>query len=123
MVIPDVPWGPYADHFAVDIGGARIFSAPQAAHAVAVFDARTWKFTTLIHGIGNPHSIYFSAKNQRLFVVDGQAGDVKVFDGRDFRLVKTVALAPGADASIYDPTTKLLYVETGATMRTWITLC
>lgn len=113
MVIPDVPWGPYADHFAVDVAGGRLFSTPQAAHAMAVFDTRQWKFVTLIRGIGNPHSVYFSPANQRLFVVDGQAGEVKVFDGHDYRLIMAIPLAPGPDGSIYDPGTKLLYVENG----------
>lgn len=113
MIMPDVPWGPYSDHLGLDFAGHRLFATPQAAHAIAVFDTREWKFLRLIHGVGNPHSVYFSEESQRLFVVDGQSGDVKIFRGADYTLAGQIPIGGGADGSIYDPASKVLYVESG----------
>lgn len=111
--MPEVPWGPYSDHLATDIAGKRLFATPQADHAVAVFDIRAPKLLAMIPGIGNPHAVFYSTETNRLFVVDGEAGAVKVFDGADFKLVKTISLAIGADGLSYDPSTRLLYVNNG----------
>jgi DNA-binding beta-propeller fold protein YncE len=112
MVIPGVPWGPYSDHLAVDVRGDRLFATPQAAHEVAVLDIKTSSVTTVIKDIGNPHGVFYSEAFNRLFVTDGAAGNVKVFDGTKLTLETTIP-APGADGLAYDPSTKLLYAVYG----------
>jgi DNA-binding beta-propeller fold protein YncE len=67
----------------------------------------------LVRGIGNPHGVFYSNRAQRLFVDDGEAGDVKVFDGNDFKLLKKIPVAAGANGSTFDPSTQLLYVNSG----------
>jgi DNA-binding beta-propeller fold protein YncE len=113
ITIPGVPLGPYSDHLAVDSTRGRLFATPQAAKAVAVLDLRGGRVLRMIHGIGNPHGIFYSSTLKRLFVVDGQSGDLKIFNGEDYSLIKTVSLKLGADASVYDPDTRLLYVNNG----------
>lgn len=113
IVMPEVPWGPYSDYLAADVPGGRVFATPQAAHAVAVFDVRGFKLLTMVHGIGNPHGVFYSTEAKRLFVDDGEAGAVKVFSDGDFKLVKTIPVAVGANGLTYDPSTKLLYVNNG----------
>jgi DNA-binding beta-propeller fold protein YncE len=113
IVIEGVPWGPYSDYLATDVPGARVFATPQAAHAVAVLDVRAGKLVTLVKGIGNPHGVFYSTDAKRLFVADGEAGAVKVFDGDDFRLLKTIPVAVGANGATYEPATHLLYVNNG----------
>lgn len=113
IVMPDVPWGPYSDYLATDVAGGRVFATPQAAHAVAVFDAKASKLVTMVHGIGNPHGVFYSNRAKRLFVDDGEAGEVKVFDGNDFKLIKKIPVAAGANGSTFDPSTQLLYVNNG----------
>lgn len=112
MVIPDVPWGPYSDHLTVDVRGGRLFATPQAAHEVAVLDIKTSTVITLIKNVGNPHGVFYSSRFNRLFVTDGAAGSVKVFDGARLTLEATIP-APGADGLAYDPATKLLYAVYG----------
>ena len=112
MVIPGVPWGPYSDHLAADVHGGRLFASPQAAHEVAVLDVKTSKVIALIKDIGNPHGLFYSRQFNRLFVTDGAAGNVKVFDGTTFALEATIP-APGADGLSFDPSTKLLYAVYG----------
>ncbi|MHB8814938.1 MAG: YncE family protein [Steroidobacteraceae bacterium] len=113
IVIPDVPVGPYSDHMDVDLAGKRLFAAPQAAKAVAVLDLEHGRVLKMIGGFGNPHSIFYSARLNRLFVTDGGSGDVKVFSGRDYSLIKTIRLDIGADGMVYDPRSRLLYVNNG----------
>lgn len=112
MVIPGVPWGPYSDHMAVDVRGGRLFVTPQAAHEVAVLDLHDSKVIALIRNIGNPHGVFYSERLNRLFVTDGAAGSVKVFDGTKFSLEAAIP-APGADGLAYDPSTTLLYAAYG----------
>ncbi|MDB6086344.1 MAG: Pyrrolo-quinoline quinone beta-propeller repeat-containing protein [Gammaproteobacteria bacterium] len=113
IVIPDVATGPYSDHVAIDVVGKRLFATPQAAKAVAVLDLNAGRVLKMITGIGNPHGIFYSPELKRLFVVDGASGDVKVFSGEDYALIKTIPLTTGADALDYDPHSKFLYVNNG----------
>lgn len=113
IVIPGVPIGPYSDHMAVDFAGKRLFATPQAGKAVAVLDLKDGRVLKMIGGLDNPHSIFYSSRLQRLFVTDGTSGEVKIFRGSDYSLIKTIRLEPGADGLIYDPRTQLLYVNNG----------
>jgi DNA-binding beta-propeller fold protein YncE len=113
IVIPDVPVGPYSDHMDVDLAGKRLFATPQAAKAVAVLDLEHGRVLKMIGGFGNPHSIFYSARLKRLFVTDGEGGEVKVFSGADYSLLKIIRLHAGADGMVYDPRSRLLYVNNG----------
>lgn len=113
IVIPDVPVGPYSDHMEVDLAGKRLFATPQAAKSVAVLDLVHGRVLKMIGGFGNPHSVFYSARLKRLFVTDGASGEVKVFSGEDYALIKTIRLDIGADGMVYDPRSRLLYVNNG----------
>ena len=113
ITIPGVPPGPYSDYVFVDSTGERLFATPQAAKAVAVIDLKDGRVLKMIRGIGNPHGVFYSPTLNRLFVCDGERGDVKVFSGKDYSLIKTIPLAVGADGLAYDPRTKFLYVNNG----------
>ena len=113
ITIPDVPPGPYSDYVFVDSTGGRLFATPQAAKAVAVIDLKSGRVLKMIRGIGNPHGVFYSPTLNRLFVCDGERGDVKVFGGKDYSLIKTIPLAVGADGLAYDPRTKFIYVNNG----------
>src|SRR5260370_36802899 len=49
----------------------------------------------------------------RLYVTDGEAGDVKIFDSTTYRLLSSVNLLEDADSIGYDPATKYLYIDNG----------
>lgn len=113
MIMPGVPWGPYSDHLAVDPRGGRFFATPQAAHEVAVMDIKTSRVIARIRDhIQNPHGVFYSPELNRLFVTDGGAGNVKVYDGKTFTLQTTIP-AGAADSLAFDPSTKLLYAGYG----------
>ena len=109
----DVPVGPYTDHLAVDLKGQRLFATPQARKSVQVFDLNTGKFLHEIGGLGNPHAVLYRADLDRIYVVDGEPGLVRIYDGRDYHLLQTVSLLGDADSLGYDPRTKTAYVTNG----------
>lgn len=113
IIIPGVPVGPYSDYLSIDMADGRLFATPQAAKAVAVLDLRSGRVQKMIDQIGNPHGTYYSPTLKRLYVADGASGNLKVFSGADYSLIKTIPLRRGADWVAYDPTSGLLYVNNG----------
>jgi DNA-binding beta-propeller fold protein YncE len=113
LTIPAVPPGPYSDYLALDPAGKRLFATPQAAKAVAVLDLGSGQVLKMITGIGNSHGIYYSGALRRLFVADGASGDIKVYSGETYALLKTIPLARGADWLTFDPRSKFIYVNNG----------
>ena len=102
------------DHLLVDLKGQRLFTTPQGAKAVMVFDLKTRELIHTIPGIAIPHHLLYREDLNRLYVTDGgDGGALKIFDGKTYELIKSVPLLPDTDPSIYDPATKLLYVENG----------
>src|SRR2546421_8688278 len=101
------------DHFGIDMKGGRLFATPEGYHAVVVFDLQTGKLIHTIDGIGKPHAVLFREDLNRIYVTDGDAGDLKIFDGTTYSLVSSVKLLEDADSIGYDPATKYLYIDNG----------
>lgn len=102
------------DHFAVDLKGSRLFSTAEENEKVLVFDLKTNKLIHTIEGLKAPHSMVYRADLKKLFVVDGDLGEVKIFNSETYAPIGTIKVREGADSSTYDPATKYLYVvETG----------
>jgi len=101
------------DHFAIDLAGNRLFATPEAYKAVLVFDLKTGNLIHKISGIEKPHAILFRPDLKRLYVTDGEAGDVKIVDSESYAILSTVRLLEDADSIGYDPATKFLYINNG----------
>lgn len=101
------------DHFAIDLAGNRLFATPEAYKAVLVFDLKTGNLIQKISGIEKPHAILFREDLKRLYVTDGEAGDVKIVDSVSYKILSTVKLLEDADSIGYDFSTKLLYIDNG----------
>src|ERR1700694_6353884 len=101
------------DHFAIDLKGGRLFATPENYKAVVVFDLKTGKLIHTISGIERPHAVLYREDLDRLYVTDGEAGDVKIFDSTAYRLLSSVKLLEDADSIGYDPATKYLYIDNG----------
>src|SRR5438270_5380891 len=111
--LPELKDGDF-DHFTADLAGNRLFSTAEENGKVLVFDLKTSKLTHTIDGLKAPHSMLYRADLKKLFVVDGDLGELKIYDSNSYKEVGTVKLREGADSSTYDPSTKYLYVaETG----------
>jgi DNA-binding beta-propeller fold protein YncE len=48
-----------------------------------------------------------------LYITDGEAGDLKIFDSNTYKLLSSVKLLEDADSIGYDPVTKFLYIDNG----------
>ena len=110
--IPHVPWGPYADHMAVDVSRRLLYVTPQAAHEVAVVSLNSSRVIRVIPGIKNPHSVYYSRRYNRLVVTDGGNGEIKFFNAKTLNLEKTIS-APGADGLAPDRRSHMVVITYG----------
>jgi DNA-binding beta-propeller fold protein YncE len=101
------------DHLQVDLEGQRLFLAAEDNSAVEVVDLRTNALVHTITGLKAPHSLAYNAALKKLFVVDGEAAEVKIYDGTSFKYLGAVPMQANCDSSIYDPATKYMYVVNG----------
>ncbi len=110
--LPELHDGDF-DHFAVDVAGGRLFSTAEENSKVLVFDLKTTKLIQTIGDLKAPHSLLYRADSKKLFVVDGDLGEIKIYETDSYKPVGSIKLKEGADASVYDPSTKYLYVVNG----------
>jgi len=110
--LPELHDGDF-DHFAVDLPGNRLFSTAEENSKVLAFDLKTNKLIRTISDLKAPHSMLYRPDLKKLFVVDGDLGEVKIYETDAYKPVGTIKLKEGADASLYDPSTKYLYVVNG----------
>jgi len=101
------------DHMTVDLSSHRLFVTPEGYNSVIVFDDASGKILHVIKGIGVPHAVLFRSDLNRLYVTDGQPGALKIYDGKTYRLLKSITLLTHTDSVKYDPATKYLYIVTG----------
>src|SRR3981189_2513510 len=78
------------DHFGIDLKGGRLFATPEGYHAVVVFDLKTGKLVHKIDGLGKPHAVLYRGDLTRIYVTDGDAGALKIFDGKTEGLMSSV---------------------------------
>lgn len=101
------------DHLGVDLRGNRLFVAAESAHQVLVFNLRTGKYLRSIRNIQIPRAIFVREDLDRIYVTDGGAGEVKIFDSKTYRLIQSVKLKVDSDSIGYAPATHDLYVDNG----------
>jgi DNA-binding beta-propeller fold protein YncE len=110
-LLPDVKGN--FDHFAIDVKNNRLFATPEEYKAVLVFDLKSGKLIHTIRGIEKPHAILYREDLNHLYVTDGEAGDLKIFDSTSYALLSTVKLKLDADSIGYDPAAQFLYIDNG----------
>jgi DNA-binding beta-propeller fold protein YncE len=102
------------DHVLAELHGRRLFTTPQSTKSVMVFSLKSHKLIHTISGTEIPHHMLYREDLDRLYVTDGGGdGELKIFDGKTYDLIKSVKLLPDTDASVYDPATKYLYIVNG----------
>lgn len=100
------------DHFAVDAKQHRMFAAAVDHKALLVFDTTTGK---LLHSIPMevPRAVLYREDLNRIYVSEGGEGALRIYDGKTYKLLKSVKLLVDADPIVYDPATKYIYVVNG----------
>jgi DNA-binding beta-propeller fold protein YncE len=101
------------DHLAIDLKGHRLFVTPEDFHAVLVIDYEDGHLVHSITGISKPHAVFYRPDLNHLYVTDGLSGDLKIFDGSTYAILRSVPLQKDADAIGYDASTEQLYVVGG----------
>src|ERR1700758_2313297 len=112
--LPELHDGDF-DHFLADVEGNRLFVTAEENSKVLVFDLKTNKLIHTIDDLKAPHSMLYRADLKKLFVVDSDLGEVKIYDtdSDSYKPAGSIKVREGADASGYDPSTKLFYVVNG----------
>jgi DNA-binding beta-propeller fold protein YncE len=101
------------DHFAPDVEGHRLFLTAEENEKVQVLDTSTNQLIHTIEGVKAPHAILFRKDLKKLFIVEGDASAVKVYDSDSYKLVGEIKVSIDADSIAYDPATNFLYVVNG----------
>jgi DNA-binding beta-propeller fold protein YncE len=101
------------DHLTVDLKGNRLLVTAETAHEVLVFNLRDGEFIRAIEDIEIPHAIFCRDDLNRIYVTDGGAGEMKMFDGKTYELLGAAKLKVDADSIGYDPATNDLYIDNG----------
>jgi DNA-binding beta-propeller fold protein YncE len=97
------------DHMAVDNRHGRLFVANLSNNSLDVVDLKAGKLVKQIPGQRKCQGVAYAADLDRIFVGNGGSGECNVFDGKDYKLLKSIKL-PDADNVRYDPRTHLVYV-------------
>jgi len=110
--LPELHDGDF-DHLTADVAGNRLFVTAEENSKVLVFDLKTDKLIHTIADLKAPHSMLYRADLKKLFVVDSDLGEVKIYETETYKPAGSIKVREGADASSYDPSTKLYYVVNG----------
>jgi DNA-binding beta-propeller fold protein YncE len=101
------------DHLGVDLPRNRLFLAAESAHEVLVFNLRSGRYLRAIAPIPIPHAIFCRDDLNRMYVTDGGAGEVRIYNAKTYRQIGAVKLKVDTDSIGYDPATHDLYVVNG----------
>src|SRR6266576_6678965 len=101
------------DHFAPDIDGHRLFLTAEENGKVQVLDTNTNKLIHTIEDLKAPHAILYLQDLKKLFIVEGDASAVRVYDSDSYQAVGEIKMSIDADSIAYDPATNYLYVVNG----------
>jgi DNA-binding beta-propeller fold protein YncE len=101
------------DHFGVDLKGNRLFVTSEKEPAVEVFDLRSNQHLQSLTEFKEPHNVLPFPELKKIFVVDGEASEIKILDYDSYKLIGHTELTIDADPIVYDPASKYLYVVNG----------
>ena len=104
------------DHMDIDIGGNRLFVAAFGHGTVEVVDLATGKTSMRLESLHGPQGVLYVPSTGRLFVADGQSGEVDVFGGTPLRPEARVTGLADADNLRYDATRAEIFVGTASAL-------
>jgi DNA-binding beta-propeller fold protein YncE len=101
------------DHFGVDLKGNRLFVTSEEEPAIEIFDLKTNKHLHSLTDFKEPHNVLPFPEMKKIYVVDGEASEIKVLDYETYKLIGHIQLTIDSDPIAYDPAAKNLYVVNG----------
>jgi DNA-binding beta-propeller fold protein YncE len=109
----NVPGARKWDHFGVDLKGNRLFVTSEEEPAVEVFDLKTYEPIRSLTDFKEPHNVLPFPELKKIFVVDGEASEIKILDYDSYKLIGRIELTIDSDPVVYDASSKYLYVVNG----------
>jgi DNA-binding beta-propeller fold protein YncE len=105
------------DHLALDDAHGRLLIANLSNNSLDVVDLKTGRLVKQVPGQKKAQGVAYAADLDRIFVGCGGDGACRVFDGKDYSLVKSIPV-PDADNVRYRADTHTVYVtgEDGLTV-------
>src|ERR1700693_6492516 len=101
------------DLFTPDVDGHRLFLTDEENNKVDILDTNANKRVHTIDEAKAPHAILFRKDLKKLFVVEGDASAVKIYDSDNFKPLGEIKVSVDADSIAYDPAASYLYVVNG----------
>src|ERR1700756_2309286 len=101
------------DHFAVDLDGHRLFLTAEENDKLEILDSKSNQRIRTMPDIKAPHAILFRKDLKKLFVVEGDASAVKIYDSDTYKPLGEIKVAIDADSIAYDASTSYMYVVNG----------
>jgi len=101
------------DHMGADVKGNRLFVAGDEEGVIEVLDLRTNKKIQTITGLKGPHNVLPFPEMNKIFVTDGEASELKIYNYKTLELMGQTPLSIDADPIVYDPATKYFYIVNG----------
>jgi DNA-binding beta-propeller fold protein YncE len=98
------------DHLVVDSKSERLFLANRVNNTFDIVDLKAGKLLKQVTGQGGAQGVAYAADLDRLFVALGNGGYCNIFDGKDYKPLKTVKFKDDADNIRYNAKTGLVYV-------------
>jgi DNA-binding beta-propeller fold protein YncE len=98
------------DHLAIDSKHGRLFVANLSNNSLDIVDLKAGKLIKQILDQKKIQGIAYAPDLDRIYVGNGVGGECNVFDGKDYKLLKSIKL-PGADNVRYLASRRLVYVE------------
>src|SRR6266852_890903 len=81
------------DHFAPDVDGHRLFLTGEENEKVLVLDTSTNNLIHTMEDVKAPHAILFRKDLKKLFIVEGDASAVKVYDSESYQPVGEIKVS------------------------------
>ncbi len=98
------------DHLAIDIEGQRLFVANKPNNTLDIVDLKTGKLLVQKPNQTAIQGIAYAPDLNRIYVGLGTNGLCNVFDGKTYKILKTIKFKDDADNVRYNPGTHLVYV-------------
>src|SRR6202163_4861625 len=81
------------DNFGVDLKGNRLFVTSEEEPAVEVFDLKTYKHLRSLTELKEPHNVMPFAELNKIYVLDGEASEIKILDYEPYKLIGHIPLS------------------------------
>ena len=121
-VAATIPLGGKPEFGVADVAAGRVYDNLEDKSAVVVIDTKTHAVaaTWPITGGQGPSGLAIDTKNHRLFIGCGENNVMVMMDSSNGKVITSVPIGAGVDATAFDPGTQLAFASCGGAGATTI---